>query len=289
MYVHPNQSYFCVNHHSHTLFSLHETLLEQGSGNENEDTLSVDNDLYIVCDGATTITGAQNDGISSGGRQAAAITAEVFSKNLGSLQDMTEQANGEIFQAMSESSVALDDRESLWSTSFAALRFNGEHIEWAQSGDCLILLIHQDGSSELITEQTGHDISTLQKWKEIGPYAKGTIHQVLAKEIGEVRRAMNRQYGVLNGEKEALDFVNYGDKKVSSVTDIILFSDGLWLPGELPEKPLDTSAMGELYKRVGLDGIKKQIRCIQRKDPRCYRYPRFKMFDDISGIALKRV
>lgn len=289
MYVHPNQSSLPVNFQSPGPFRLHETVLEQGSGSDNEDTLSVENELYIVCDGATTISGAQTDGSVSGGRQAAEITADVFSRNRGSLESLAEQANNQIFQAMSESSAALEDREALWSTSFAALRFNGEHIEWAQSGDCMILLIHQDGSSELITEQTGHDTPTLQRWKEIGPFENDTIHQVLASEIGQVRRGMNRDYGVLNGEQEALDFVNYGVKKVDSVTDIILFSDGLWLPSELPEKPLDPDTMAALYARVGLNGIKKHIRSIQRKDPRCYRYPRFKMFDDVSGIALKRV
>ena len=102
MYVDPNQSCFSVNLQNQRPFCLHETVLEQGSGNDNEDTLSVDNELYIVCDGATTISGAQPDGSVSGGRQAAAITADVFSRNRGSLESMAEQANNQILQAMSE-------------------------------------------------------------------------------------------------------------------------------------------------------------------------------------------
>lgn len=289
MYLHPRESNFSINHNRHSFFCLHETVLEQGSGRENEDMLSVENDIYVVCDGATTIGDGPNGCSISGGRQAAALTAEVLSHNHGDLKDLVHQANTEIFQAMSESSVDLDDKESLWSTSFAALRFDGDCIEWAQSGDCMIVLIHQDGSTELVTEQPGHDIATLQKWKARGPREKGSIHQVLAREIAEVRRGMNRNYGVLNGEQAALDFVNYGVKNVNTVTDILLFSDGLWLPDELPEKPLDISTTVQLYKKVGLNGIKDHIRRIQREDPRCYRYPRFKMYDDISGIALKRV
>ena len=152
----------------------------------------------------------------------------------------------------------------------------------------MIVLVSEDGSHEMITEQPGQDVATLQKWKEIGPDSKGTIHQVLAREIGEVRSCMNRDYGVLNGELEALEFVRYGVEDVRTVTDILLFSDGLCLPSERPENPVDTGAMVELYKRVGLDGVRKQIRRLQRKDARCCRYPRFKMFDDLSGIALKR-
>ena len=111
---------------------------------------------------------------------------------------------------------------------------------------------------------------------------------MLAREIGEVRRGMNRDYGVLNGEAEALDFVRYGVEDVSTVTDILLFSDGLFLPNELPENPVDVEAMVEIYRRAGLDGMKNQIRDLQRSDARCCRYPRFKMFDDVSGIALTR-
>lgn len=288
MYVHPQENLFSPNKSCYPSFFVQETVLEQGSGDVNEDTLSIDNDLYIVCDGATSISHDRHTTLTSGGRQAAVITAASFCRNQGSLEDMAGKANGEIFQAMSQSGVDMDDRESLWSTSFAALRFVGDSIEWAQSGDCMIVLVSEDGSPEVITEQPGQDIATLQKWKEIGPEEKGTIHQVLAQEIGEVRRGMNRDYGVLNGEVEALDFVRYGVEDVSTVTEILLFSDGLCLPSELPENPLDIGAMAELYRRVGLDGLKKQIRRLQQRDARCCRYPRFKMFDDISAIALKR-
>ena len=288
MYVHAQEQVYLPNKSCHPSFFVQETVIEQGSGDVNEDTLSVDNDIFIVCDGATSITDDPHSALTSGGRQAAVITAAAFCRNHGSLEDMAGKANNEIFQAMSLSGVDMSDRESLWSTSFAALRVTGDYIEWAQSGDCMIVLVSEDGSHETITEQPGQDIATLQRWKEIGPSSNGTIHEVLAREIGEVRRGMNRDYGVLNGEAEALDFVRYGVEDVRSVTDILLFSDGLFLPNELPENPVDVEAMVEIYRRAGLDGMKNQIRDLQRSDARCCRYPRFKKFDDISGIALTR-
>jgi len=288
MYLHPSETHFSIRPEKSLPFDLHETILEQGSGDSNEDTLSAENNLFVVCDGATSIADSAGVNLKSGGRLAAVITAEVLSANQGLLEDMVARANSEILKAMLGSSVQLTRRESLWSTSFAALRFDGDTIEWAQSGDCAILLIHENGSSELLTELPGHDIATLKKWKEIGPGETRPIHQVLAAEISEVRHGMNRNYGVLNGEREALDFVNYGVKKINSVSDILLFSDGLWLPSEMPEKPLDIGMMAALYKQVGLQGIKQRIRRLQKTDPRCCCYPRFKMHDDISGIALKR-
>ncbi|MEE4164517.1 MAG: protein phosphatase 2C domain-containing protein, partial [Desulfocapsaceae bacterium] len=268
MYVHPGEHYNLADKSRYAPFFVHETVLEQGSGDDIEDVLSVANDLYIVCDGATSISRVPSHPAVSGGRQAAELTAAAFSGNNGSLQYMVRQANNEIFQAMAESAVVMEDRESLWSTSFAALRFSCDYIEWAQSGDCLIVLVFEDGSHELITEPPGQDIVTLQKWKEIGRNEKKTIYQVLAEEIGEVRRRMNRDYGVLNGEAESLDFVRYGVEDVSAVTDILLFSDGLSLPRELPEEAVDISRMVELYRHQGLDGIKRQVRRMEQQDPR---------------------
>jgi len=288
MYVNPREGNTFIDHTVTSPFKLREVLLEQGSGEVNEDVLSVENDLYIVCDGATSIGKVPELPVASGGQQAAAIVAEVFSENDRSLEEMARRSNRRIHEAMGQWSVDPDDRTALWSTSFAAVRFDGDYLEWAQSGDCLILLVKQDGTGELLVDPPGHDTGTLKKWKEIGPDVKGSIHDVLAMEIAEVRRAMNRDYGVLNGEASALDFVKYGLHELSSVKDILLFSDGLWLPTESPEEPLDTAAIIALHDHVGLSGIKDRIRTIQERDPRCCRYPRFKKFDDISAIALQR-
>lgn len=288
MYVNPRECNTFVDHTVASPFKLREVLLEKGSGEVNEDVLSVENDLYIVCDGATSINEVPERHVASGGQQAAAIVAEVFSENDRSLEKMARRANRRIREAMCKSSVDQDDRTALWSTSFAAVRFNGDYMEWAQSGDCLILLVYQDGESELLTDPPGQDIGTLKKWREIGPDVEGSIHEVLAMEIAAVRAAMNRDYGVINGEAKALDFVEYGVQKISSVEDILLFSDGLWLPTESPEEPLDISSIIALYKHMGLNGIKDHIRTFQQRDPRCWMYPRFKKFDDISAIALQR-
>ena len=288
MYVNPREGNTFIDRAVTSPFELHEVLLEQGSGEVNEDVLSVENDLYIVCDGATSISDAPELLATSGGQQAAAIVAEIFSENDRSLEEMVRRSNRRIHEAMGQWSIDWDDRTALWSTSFAAVRFDGDYLEWAQSGDCLIMLVYHDGAGKLLADPPGHDTATLKKWKEIGPDAEGSIHDVLASEIAAVRSAMNRDYGVLNGEQSALDFVKYGLQELSFVKDILLFSDGLWLPTESPEEPLDTAAVIELYDRGGLSGIRDKIRTLQEQDPRCCRYPRFKTFDDISAIALQR-
>lgn len=272
-------------------FQIQETLLEQGSGLVNEDALRAGSRLSIVCDGATSLATTEIDAqepLSSGGQKAAAITASVFADNPG--QDLMVSAgiaNTMIRKAMIDEGVGMSCRERLWSTSFAAVQISSRSIRWCQIGDCAIVAVNRDGSSRLLTPLPNQDKEVLQKWQRIGPGARGTIHQELAGDIARVRRAMNRDFGVLNGEDEAMEFLSCGCLENDQVTDILLFSDGLFPPSSSPGPPLDTERLVGLYQSGGLRGIRNHIRAVQRTDPASCRYPRFKMFDDISGIALR--
>ena len=288
MYIQPSDHSSLLTVQTKEPLHLYDTVLEKGSGAQNEDTLSTSNKMYIVCDGSTTINRAADDTTAYGGKRAAELVVEIFSENSGSIQSLTRQANERIMRSMRAAGVDIADRETLWATSFAALRFDGECIEWAQSGDCVIILVREGIGAELLTQLPGHDCETLQKWQQQGPRVSGTIDQVMANEIAQVRRGMNRDYGVLNGEMEALDFVKFGYTKIADVTDILLLSDGMLLPSDTPAKQPDIERLVGIYQTQGLIGLKRTIRAIQSTDPRCWRYPRFKMFDDMSGIALKR-
>ena len=123
----------------------------------------------------------------------------------------------------------------------------------------------------------------------MAPHCAGFIHDELADEIRAVRMNMNRTYGVLNGEHEALSFLNSGAESLEGISDILLFSDGLMLPAKNPAGSFDLEKFTDLYSLTGVSGIRNYIRSLQRDDPRCYEYPRFKQYDDISAISLKRV
>ena len=274
-------------------FQVWETLLEQGSGPVNDDVLATAGPLSIVCDGATSLNGAtrrQPDaGSAGGGQKAAMITASAFSAAPErGLLDSVRTANGLIREAMIDHGIDLGDREQLWSTSFAAVQTEGEAIHWCQTGDCMILLIYEDGRVCQLTHPPGQDREVLKRWQQIGAHSDAAIHQALAGEIAAVRRRMNREFGVLNGEAEALDFISSGTIEEDRVTDIVLFSDGLFPPSSCPDELFDAPLFVQLYRNGGLDAIRRHVRALQSTDPGCYRYPRFKIFDDISGIALKK-
>lgn len=274
-------------------FLVNEALLEQGSGPVNEDMLATVNRLSIVCDGATTLHSAQRQSAAqptSGGQKAAGITASVFSGDPErNLLDSARRANELIRKAMIEKGLDLLEREQLWSTSFAAVQVNEDSIAWCQTGDCMILLIHRDGGAQLLTELPGQDREVLKTWQQIGARSSGTIQQNLAAEIAAVRGRMNKEFGVLNGENEALKFVSSGTVEADQISDVLLFSDGLFPPSTSPDNLFDAERFVQLYKRGGLKHIRNHVRSLQKDDPGCYRYPRFKMYDDISGVALKRL
>lgn len=274
-------------------FLVNETLLEQGSGPVNEDMLATVNRLSIVCDGATTLHSAQRQSAAqptSGGQKAAGITASVFSGDPErNLLDSARRANELIREAMIDEGLDLREREQLWSTSFAAVQVNEDSIAWCQTGDCMILLIHRDGGAQLLTELPGQDREVLKTWQQIGARSSGTIQQNLAAEIAAVRGRMNKEFGVLNGENEALKFVSSGTVEADQISDVLLFSDGLFPPSTSPDNLFDAELFVQLYKNGGLKHIRNHVRSLQKDDPGCYRYPRFKMYDDISGVALKRL
>ncbi|MGI9535785.1 MAG: protein phosphatase 2C domain-containing protein [Desulfocapsaceae bacterium] len=273
-------------------FKVHETLLEQGSGPVNEDMLAADSRLSIVCDGATTLYSAQHqDAVMprSGGQKAASITASVFANAPErNLLDSARRANELIREAMIDDGLDLLRREQLWSTSFAAVQLNEESITWCQTGDCMILVIHRDGGGQLVTELPGQDREVLKTWQQIGARSNTTIQQRLASEIASVRGKMNKEFGVLNGEDEAMNFVSSGTLEIDQISDVLLFSDGLFPPSTNPDNLFDSELFVRLYKSGGLKSVRNHIRSLQDDDPGCYHYPRFKMYDDISGVALKR-
>lgn len=264
-----------------------ETLLEQGSGNMNEDVLLQSGNLYGVFDGATSLKKSGNISDKTGGLLAAESAARIFSRNGGTLRQLGANANYTIRELMQAQGVDLNRRRHLWSTSCMVIRIDRDEIEWFQIGDSLALILYADGSHRLLADPIDHDRETLRLWKERGPSATGTIQENLADQICKVRKGMNIHYGVLNGEPQALDFVRHGRESLAGVTDILLYTDGLFLPRTDPEQPEDLDTFVRLYRQGGLKLIHKKIRELQKDDPRCITYPRFKIHDDIAAIALR--
>ncbi|MFV0438056.1 MAG: protein phosphatase 2C domain-containing protein [Desulfopila sp.] len=265
-----------------------ETLHEQGSGDINEDALLTASQTFGVFDGATSLDRRRFTDNRTGGRLAADIAAATFADQNANLPTLAEQANQDIARAQTAVGVELSDRHLLWSTSLAVVRLkeNENRFEYCQSGDAQIVVIDEDGAHRLITPAREIDGVTLSIWKELEPPAQATIHEVLAEQIQAVRLGMNRTYGVLNGEPEAMRFLCHGSVDLTGARDILLFTDGLFLPREDPFAEHDWPLFIELYQRGGLAAIHQRVRALQHGDPHCRHYPRFKCHDDIAAVAI---
>lgn len=263
------------------------TLLEKGSGEINEDViLRGKNRTYGVFDGATSLVQTSyTDGLT-GGLLAAQICAQTFGESSKALSSCALQANAKIKAEAVAAGVNFKSKEELWSTSAAVIRFEDDSFSWCQIGDSHILVIYWDNSYRLLSVDPGHDRETLLAWKRHASAVSGTIMEVMAEEILQVRRGMNINYGVLNGEPEALNFLQSGEESLQGVKDIVLFSDGLLPPRKNPGAPIDLDAIVFWYNQGGLNAIREHVRTTELTDIGCRIYPRFKTHDDISAVAL---
>jgi serine/threonine protein phosphatase PrpC len=120
-------------------------IFEQGSGALNEDFYCRNENLFGVFDGATSLTSARYMDNKTGGFLAATLAGQTFKANHDSLIDLAEKANSAIRQAMAKNGLDSHHKGELWCTSAAVVRLFEDSFEWVQIGDCLLLVIHDDG------------------------------------------------------------------------------------------------------------------------------------------------
>jgi len=178
-------------------------------------------------------------------------------------------------------------KENLWCTTAAVIRIKKDDAEFLQIGDSLILTILKSGKPKLVTTYYDQDLETMIKWKKLCGRKQKNIWSLLKREIIGIRRKQNLDYGVLNGEKKAINFLKSGRFNLKNITDIIVFTDGLLIPKKSPKEGEDWNKFAKLYKELSLKGLFNYVRSIEETDPDCSLYPRFKEHDDIAAIAIK--
>ncbi len=252
----------------------------------NEDFLVLEDNLFGVFDGATSLIHETYEHGHTGGFLASSLAGREFSRNSGTMQELANLANRVIRQEMVDRNVDLSCKKNLWSTSAAIVRMQDGKMEWAQIGDCRIVCIYETGDFEFLCKCPDQDVETLSLWKEVGKDTEDPIGVALHEQIAKVRSRMNLDYGVFNGEPEAIDFLNAGSHDLEGVSQILLFTDGLLLPNENPREERDYGEQFSLFRQYGLKGVRDHIRSIESTDVRCCTYPRFKTHDDIAAISI---
>ena len=258
-----------------------EHILEQGSGARNEDCLIMDGAVFGVFDGATSLGGAPLPDGASGGALASAIAGRTFLRNGHPLHSLGIQANEAIRTGMESRGVDITQRLGLWSSSAAVVRLREGVMEWFVTGDCQVVFVDRDGRYRVAAEREDHDYPTLCMIRE-----RGRFHPEVTAMIEAVREGMNRDYGVLNGERAAADFFRTGMEPLDNVKSVLVFTDGLSIPCTSPGRYRDYSCLMDMAGSCSLRGLRNHVRVREASDPDIERYPRFKKHDDIAAIAL---
>lgn len=258
-----------------------EQILEQGSGAQNEDFLIMDHNIFGVFDGATSLTDACFEEGKSGGCIASSIAGQVFLRNHHPLVRLGAEANDTIRARMERSQIDLSRRCGLWSTSAAVVRLRDGEIEWFQTGDSQVVFVGKDGGYKVAAKREDHDYPTLSMIRE-----RGRFHPEVQRMVETIRQGMNRDYGVLNGEREAEGFFRTGVEEVCNIKTVLLFTDGLDVPCPVPQKYKDFSCLIRMSRELGLEGLRDHVRGQEASDPDMEAFPRFKKHDDIAAIAI---
>lgn len=256
------------------------------TGSSKEDSYLIKDNLFAVFDGFNSLDGFKDENGTTGGLIAATVAKDVFSGNQGSLKSLTMEANREIGEKMLDSKIDVSNKDSLWGTIFAAVRIKNNSFEWAQLADSLILVRFKDDSHKLLAKDFDHDGEVLTIWKELAAQKKENIRELIAEPLSKLRAKTNETYGVLNGEKSVGDFLKTGEENLQNVSHILLFTDGLMIPKEDPKGKDDWKLFIDLFLQGGLENIKNFVRNLQKDDPKCWKYPRYKQHDDIAAISL---
>lgn len=264
-----------------------QSLLEKGSSPHNEDALLTHGTLFAVFDGASCLTG-QRFGGRTGAWWASRIARDSFRLNCqknAPLTDLFAAANEALAAAMRRNGVNTADPLRLWSTSMAAVRLDRNSMEFVQTGDSLILCLTDDGHF-MPAPYVNHDCETMHMWQEACCSGVDDVRSALHEQICAVRRNMNRDYGALNGTPAAGRFAKSGVVCLNGVRKIVLFTDGLHMPSQHPGETCDFAAEAAILRDHGLHRLYETVRSMERTDPLCRTYPRFKQHDDIAAIAV---
>lgn len=265
----------------------------QGDGLFNEDNYVNCHPLYAVIDGASSLYDVQypdeQGNLVTGGKRASTLVKAVlegYTSPTKSLTTLFGLANALLQNKMRAAEVDLSDKAARWGAAAAAVKLNEDSFSYARIGDCMIMALYGEGEHLLVTPYADHDAREIRVWATMEGSRKEKWNERLP-DIIETRQKANRDYGMLNGEPEAERFLETGTVSLDGLTDLLLFTDGLFLPHNDVHKPPRWEGMANVYRLGGLGDLQLYVRGVESKDPHCSTYPRFKQHDDITGIALR--
>ena len=276
-----------------------------------------DTDNTLVCD-TTNNRFAVIDGDSALGPFSGSKAAEILRRYLNdktylndSLESVLCAANNAIRREKMGKTIWIDfddsDKHIRNSCSVIAVQIRDEHLEFVQSGNCMLFVQYQNGTIRCITYD--------HKAKVQGKYhlkLKSSFHSLkkgLRRKYSEKRLQLcyenavkltetfqkkchassntHNGYSTIDGSRQAISFLEKGSIPLMDIKKIALVSGGLQL---LNHKTPGQERWGDTAKQIFNRGFKSactKIAVMERNDPYCLQFPRAERSEDKSGILFE--
>lgn len=263
---------------------------EKGSGIINEDDFLIGNNIFGVFDGATGLKKYFDENGNSGGAIAAQISKNVFLKGGANLIELTKKASEAVRVKMEKLNIDMSDKLNVFCTTAAVIKLNlkENNFDWIQVDDSVILVIYEDGKHKLLVKDYDHDKESLILWKKLNKENNPQKNELFEINKIRVRRCMNKLgfYGKIDGDERMINFLKSGSESLDGIKHIICLTDGMFIPHPAPEKNDDFEKWTKLFLQGGLEVVKKYVREIEDSDLEFIKYPRFKLHDDLTAVAV---
>lgn len=267
-----------------------QSILEAWSPEKmNEDHIYIWENTFWVFDGASSLIPFKSSDWETWWYLASKIAKEIFEKyshTEKSLEELYEIINEEIREKMIEVWIDTQAKEWLWCTTAASIRIDKDYINWTQITDASIIVIYHDWTHIELSINSNHDVESLTKWMSLWDLPQKEKRKQVDDIVIWKRKRQNIDYWVLSWESEYKKFLNSWKISKKDIASIILFTDGLIPCKTHPESEDDYSQFVEIYRKSGLLWLHKWHRNIEKNDPECTKFPRFKMHDDIWAISI---
>lgn len=261
---------------------------EKGIRDVNEDQILVNRDglIFGVFDGASSLVPYTSPDNKTGGYIAASTAKRIFSDNSGELGAIVSLANAEINKLHADANIDLTKNVNRFGTTVAVVKIREANADLLQIGDSIIIVINKNGKVSIPLGYNDQDIATMRKWRILADQGETNIRKLVDEDVLKQREAANTTYGLLNGDEKLASQINKTTIPLEDVSHILLLTDGMYIPKANPDAAEDWNQYAEIYLRSGLEGLLKVVRDMEDGDPELIMYPRFKLHDDASGIAI---
>jgi len=274
-----------------------EHLTVQGCNEWNEDALILNERerIYGVLDGATSLSSAA--GVETGGYLASRIAKEVFESSEtpdggAPLRSLVLRANEQIRARMLEHGVDVNDKNALWAAGIAVVRIGEHQIEYAQTGDCMLIAVYKDGTVRTVThDQVDHfDEKSRLLWERYSKEGLSTddVRSRVYETIKQNRLKTNTPdgYAILNGEPELERYVEHGSLNRIQLSFLLVLTDGLFLPRKSGDPAPSMSDIVALIDEKGLAGYVDWLIANEYDESQQDKYTRLKVADDKTAIRI---